>query len=318
MTFWCSGDGNWRHRTSRDEFGFGEHAACGPAAHEIADANMNNRAPTYANMRAICDRDKTRGWYSSVDGQTFQHLCNDFIEFADWPQDDMVIHPFVGSGYSEQAIRTMLNGASGNISMIFQVGRASYVPLNEGYGLALGAKGFIYEHFFTIVGYNSVSDHVYIANPDREPHSLTPDWVPVSGLMRGLPQAVLVLLKGGAMATIPTGWHDNAATKTLTAPNGHTVTQAMRDFVLNNRWESDNQPLEEKAYSGVVAHQLFTRCKLYYTAQRGVYFGDVGAELLAAQSAPTTPIDYTGLRSAVNALVTQASVVDSDLKALGG
>lgn len=94
---------------------------------------------------------------------------------------------------------------------------------------------------------------------------------------------------GGSQMGVPQGWHDDEARETLTAPNGIAVTQGMRKFVLAQSWDAGNWPLEEKQYSGDLAHQTFRRCKLYYHAANGVYFGAVGQELLDAQKAQSAP-----------------------------
>jgi hypothetical protein len=291
--FWCVGDGVWQHRTSLDEFGFGEHAACGPAAHELLLANLADRTPTYANMRAICDRDAARGWYSSTSGQTFTNLVNDFLDCEQYPVDHLTRHNFVGSGYSASDVQACIEACNGrNAGLIVQVGFGYQLPHNE---------ANIKEHFIAVLAYNSVTGNILVANPDREPHSMTPDWISVSSLVRAVPQAFLMVEKVEAMvATTPAGWHDDGTT--LTAPNGIGVVTAKRDFVRNwpGGWEADNWPLESSrvlnpvelgnAAIGGGSRQIFRyRVLAWRNDQQRVYVMWSGQELLAWINKPIPP-----------------------------
>lgn len=193
MVFWCAGDGNWHNRKSLDEFGFGEHAACGPAAHELVVANLYNRAPTYGYMRGIMQRDKQRGWYRSANpnaGQTFTEVLSDFTTF-DAPRhtyNHLIVHGFHDNGYSQAEFVTALEQCRGNnAAMIVQVKYAYKLPHNE---------AGVHEHFIAVVAYDSTSPgKVLVCNPDREPHSTSPDWLRVTDIMAAVPQAMLVVVR---------------------------------------------------------------------------------------------------------------------------
>ena len=89
---------------------------------------------------------------------------------------------------------------------------------------------------------------------------------------------------------VPANWHDDGTT--LTAPNGHHVTQGFRDYVLNHAWDATNVPLEdvetatavEDYYvSGSGTRQLFNYTELAWTQARGVYVVGIGNELLGCR-----------------------------------
>jgi hypothetical protein len=67
--------------------------------------------------------------------------------------------------------------------------------------------------------------------------AVTPPWLPI-------PAIGFDPRKGGPMAGIPAGWHDDGTT--LTAPNGHKVVLGFRQYILNNYWDPQNQPLEDE------------------------------------------------------------------------
>jgi len=89
---------------------------------------------------------------------------------------------------------------------------------------------------------------------------------------------------------VPVGWKDDG--KTLTAPNGMPVVEGFRAKVLQG-WDAVNVPLEkERAVDpvecadpavGAGLIQTFANCRLGWTADRGVYFVPIGAELLFAE-----------------------------------
>jgi len=97
---------------------------------------------------------------------------------------------------------------------------------------------------------------------------------------------------------VPQHWHDNG--KTLTAPNGHKVTQGFRDYILSHSWDANNYPLEEEHTQtpleisdpalGTGTQQIFRWAGLEWTPQRGVFVSWIGQELLAlrAQKAQLT------------------------------
>jgi N-acetyl-anhydromuramyl-L-alanine amidase AmpD len=96
------------------------------------------------------------------------------------------------------------------------------------------------------------------------------------------------------MTTIPQGWTDNPQTGVLTAPNGHTVIQGFRGWVLTHNWDPANVPLEEVEAANPVedyynqavnggTRQLFEYSELAWTSARGVYVVGIGNELRGAR-----------------------------------
>jgi len=91
-----------------------------------------------------------------------------------------------------------------------------------------------------------------------------------------------------AMATIPSGWTDDATAGVLTAPNGQTVLHGFRDYVLNNGWDAGNVPLEAEQsvdqvelsnpVHGAGHIQRFHRAQLSWTPKEGVFLSYVGNE----------------------------------------
>jgi len=93
---------------------------------------------------------------------------------------------------------------------------------------------------------------------------------------------------------IPLGWTDDGST--LTAPNGHKVVLGFRDYVLANKWNTNNVPLEEEYHADPVeeynnqsgansgSRQMFLSCELIWTPQRGVYLAGIGRELLGTRN----------------------------------
>ena len=98
--------------------------------------------------------------------------------------------------------------------------------------------------------------------------------------------AVLARKKG---PMVPAGWHDDATTGTLTAPNGLVVLRGFRDYVLSHNWDADNWP-EANEQQGVAEVELFNtthgsgsiqyfrRSQLSWTAKEGIFLTYVGAE----------------------------------------
>lgn len=301
--FWCVGDGIWQHRRSLDEFGFGSHVACGPTAHELLMANMQNRAPTYANMRAVMDRDSERGWFDSG-GQTFSELVSDFESFEpSWPISKRL--DFRASGYARSDMLALIEAPYGrNAGNILQVGRASFLPHNEGFGLQPGQAGFIYQHFVALLAYNSATGHVLLANGDREPHSDLPDWVSVDDIMRALPEAGLVL---DLPMPLPQGWKDDGSV--LTSPNGKHAELGFRDWILGHAWDSADWIIQEETplasvelgnpSIGTGTRLLTRKHMLGWTKARGVYEAWIGQELMAREAAKP---DYQPLLTAFDAL----------------
>lgn len=89
------------------------------------------------------------------------------------------------------------------------------------------------------------------------------------------------------MSGVPNGWHDTVVTDTdgkqtptLVAPNGNVVVMGFRDFVLNNDWDPDDQPLEHEYNVNPVLNyrtdlgngdrQCFKRSLLWWTSTNGV------------------------------------------------
>ena len=92
---------------------------------------------------------------------------------------------------------------------------------------------------------------------------------------------------------VPQGWKDDGTT--LTAPNGFRVVKGFRQFVLSNRWDYKNWPLEEEhgmsqlEFSdpslGGGTQQVFRTDVLEWTQARGVFRMWVGQEILALRRA---------------------------------
>ena len=90
---------------------------------------------------------------------------------------------------------------------------------------------------------------------------------------------------------VPTGWKDDGVT--LTAPNGHAVTQGFREYVLAHTWAANNTPATDE-YSanpvevanpavGAGSRQDFRFCSLGWTQKNGVYVLSVGTEYAVAR-----------------------------------
>ncbi|GCE14210.1 hypothetical protein KTT_41230 [Tengunoibacter tsumagoiensis] len=95
------------------------------------------------------------------------------------------------------------------------------------------------------------------------------------------------------MGGIPTAWRDDG--HTLIAPNGISITQGFRDWVLSHNWSSDDVPLSlEQHRDPVQAHapnfgagqiQCFVHSLLWWTPATGVIQeSQLGAEIYALQS----------------------------------
>jgi N-acetyl-anhydromuramyl-L-alanine amidase AmpD len=138
-------------------------------------------------------------------------------------------------------------------------------------------------------------------------------------------------LGGNTMATtnIPTGWTDDGTT--LTAPNGKTVIQGFRSYILANNWDPINVPLEEVEASNPVeeyytqtpsggTRQMFEYSELAWTSARGVYIVGVGNELLrcradrdaAKAKVALLQAQVTQLQSQVSSLQAQVSTLQGD------
>lgn len=120
----------------------------------------------------------------------------------------------------------------------------------------------------------------------------------------------VAIQKGEHKMVVPTGWKDDG--KTLTAPNGVSVTLGFRDWVLNHSWNPDNQP-NEPAYGanpailhrpdlGAGTRQTFRDSLLWWTPGTNVVDEQfLGLELSASyneergETAPTpTPQPTSG------------------------
>lgn len=121
-------------------------------------------------------------------------------------------------------------------------------------------------------------------------------------------------LKGGATVGVPQGWHDDGTT--LTAPNGISVVQGFRDYILNNAWDPGNLPLAREQGLNPVelgnpslgsgTQQIFRTTVLEWTARMGVFVAWGGQELLATKAAlATTQGKLTSLQGAYNTVVTE-------------
>jgi N-acetyl-anhydromuramyl-L-alanine amidase AmpD len=136
---------------------------------------------------------------------------------------------------------------------------------------------------------------------------------------------------GNTMANnIPTGWTDDNVT--LTAPNGKTVTQGFRSYILANAWDPANVPLEEVEAANPVedyynqavnsgTRQMFQYYELAWTSARGVYIVGVGNELLGARKdrdaakakVALLQAQVTQLQSQVSSLQSQVASLQDDV-----
>jgi hypothetical protein len=96
-------------------------------------------------------------------------------------------------------------------------------------------------------------------------------------------------IQGGTSMTVPQGWHDS--NNVLTAPNGITVLQGFRDYVLSHNWDPRNTP-RKAAYGlnplevgnpklGGGTRQSFEWTVLEWTTRNGVFECFAGQELEA-------------------------------------
>lgn len=110
--------------------------------------------------------------------------------------------------------------------------------------------------------------------------------------------------KGGPMAGVPYGWHDDGTT--LTAPNGHKVVHGFRQYILDNYWDPTNQPLQEEdgrdpledsnPSLGSGTQQIFNWTVLEWTPSKGVFMAWGGQELLKVRA------ERDALQAEVNSL----------------
>lgn len=120
------------------------------------------------------------------------------------------------------------------------------------------------------------------------------------------------ILEKGTM--IPTNWKDDG--KTLIAPNGVSVVSGFREYILTHAWDPENYPLEHEQGAnpvevsnptlGTGTRQTFRMGVLEWTAERGVFLGWVGQELLkvreelAASHVPPSVPDLTLVKAAIS------------------
>lgn len=103
--------------------------------------------------------------------------------------------------------------------------------------------------------------------------------------------------KGVDPVGVPQGWNDAVVNglPTLTAPNGKTVIQGFRVYVLNNNWNLKNVPLENVEAANPVeeynssnqrggTRQMFLDNELGWNSTMGVYEVPVGQELLGCRT----------------------------------
>ncbi len=120
-------------------------------------------------------------------------------------------------------------------------------------------------------------------------------------------------LKGGAMG-VPNGWKDDG--KVLTAPNGYSVTDGFRQWVLAHSWDAGNLPLMNASALTPVEQgnpslgggtvQPFRLCVLAWTKAKGVYVMWVGQEYVALhQVLHKTLTDLNASQAQVKALQAQ-------------
>ncbi len=94
---------------------------------------------------------------------------------------------------------------------------------------------------------------------------------------------------GGTPMAVPSGWTDDEASETLTAPNGQVVRWGFRKWVLSHPWDGSDQPYgPEYAYTwdgkGAGSRQDFASSSLGYTDSAGIFLAWLGVELHAAQA----------------------------------
>ncbi len=122
---------------------------------------------------------------------------------------------------------------------------------------------------------------------------------------------------------VPLGWHDDATTGVLTAPNGALVQHGFRTYVLNypGGWDATNVPIDmaevhvDQVEEFNTSHgpgniQRFHRAQLSYTPTSGVFQSFVGDEAKYLRT------QYVALGAQVNTLTAANSTLESQIAAL--
>lgn len=110
---------------------------------------------------------------------------------------------------------------------------------------------------------------------------------------------------GEEIMSVPTGWTDDPATETLTAPNGQSARYGMRKFVLANNWQANNAPYGPEYTYGTNpgdTRQDYLCCSLLYTANNEqIVYAPVGQELKDCQARPAGDPQAAAAKAALKA-----------------
>jgi hypothetical protein len=74
---------------------------------------------------------------------------------------------------------------------------------------------------------------------------VSPVWYTSWNLESAMPGAYMILpaIESVSSVGVPAGWHDDANTKVLTAPNGNTAVLGFRDYILSHAWDAADVPI---------------------------------------------------------------------------
>ncbi len=125
---------------------------------------------------------------------------------------------------------------------------------------------------------------------------------------------------------VPTGWKD--VNGIITAPNGHTVTQGMADYMRAHPWNTEDQPIAEKQYADSVLHedgrwgkgsrQLFVRSGLFWAAapDKAVAPAATVGEIPMGIELQTVERDLASTRDALQQAQSQIATLEAQIAAL--
>ena len=279
--WWCV-NSVWQNVTTINEFAAGHNDDCGPCANENLWAGLAGRAPSSAEMDAIRTRDIQANIFVSGSGQGIADIYHDYLNFWHYAPSGLVLNGYNAGGYTLAdlvAAVTAVGNSGGHGGVIVEIHNAYMLPFNE--------PG-VNNHFIALLGYDSVTGKVLVANGDREPLPAgtgKPDWYPLSDVAAAMPIGILTVLqnKAAPMTVAQTlaaaGWTDtgnfdpNNFGAHLVGPSkkGY-LTMGFRQDVLNNGIAVWDEPLEAGERGGV---QLLLSDPRYGKGDREVCAGTV-------------------------------------------
>lgn len=102
---------------------------------------------------------------------------------------------------------------------------------------------------------------------------------------------ILQVPKGKPALNVPKGWTLSPDSQTLTAPNGHFMRHAFKDFVLAHDWHTDDVPQQEEQWTerdangnAISSTILMSQERLNWSIKSGVQLAFIGSEVLSLQS----------------------------------